>query len=401
MSATGTTKKPKKRRQRGTGSIDKKGRVYYAIYRLPGRKSPKWERAGLTHKDAADLLKIRMGEIAAGKEATGSTPFAVYAREVWLPWFKSQKRRRSTVQDAEAILTNHLVPSFGMTPIEQIKPQHLRKYIQAKLKGTAPIAAQEEAVAKFKPVKAQLAPNTVKNHINLLSNIFKLALEDERIAANPCALVARPQRDDDEEDELKVLTREQVEQLVAAMPKRWRTLTALLAFSGLRIGEACGLRKQDLLIAENKLHVRRAISRGKDGPPKTKRAKRKVPVPSWLMGALVEQAQQTPASCKWVFASSPEAARFVDADNYRSRVFAPACETAGLDGITPHSLRHTYAARLIARKDAMGNSDSVNPKLLSYLMGHATVGFTLEVYGGLYPEDISGGVLDEGDAIAL
>jgi integrase len=75
--------------------------------------------------------------------------------------------------------------------------------------------------------------------------------------------------------------------------------------------------------------------------------------------------------------------------------------TRGLESVTPHALRHTYAARLIARKDALGNSDSVNPKLLSYLMGHATVGFTLEVYGGLYPEDVSGGVLDEENAIAL
>lgn len=401
MSATATDKKAKKRRQRGTGSVAKKGRVYYAVYRLPGQKNPKWERAGLTHKEAADLLKIRMGEVAAGKAATGSTPFAVYAREVWLPGYKAEKKRRSTVQDAEAILTNHLIPSFGMTPIEQIKPQHLRKYAEKKLNGSAPIAVQDDTAVKFKPVKTTLAPNTVKNHINLLSNIFRMALDDERIAANPCVLVKRPQRADDEDDELKVLTREQVEQLVAAVPKRWRTFTALLAFSGLRIGEACGLREQDLLIASNEVHVRRAISRGKDGAPKTKRAKRKVPVPSWLMDALVEQSQQTPANCKWVFNSAPGTARFVDADNYRSRVFAPACEEVGLEGITPHSLRHTYAARLIARKDAAGNSDSVNPKLLSYLMGHATVGFTLEVYGGLYPEDISGGVLDEEDAIAL
>lgn len=394
-------KKPAKRRQYGTGHIAVKGKRYYAVYRVPGMKNAKWEPAGSTRKEAADLLKLRLGEIAAGKTTTGSTPFATYALDAWLPWLETQGRRPSTLQDAEAMLRNHLIPAFGQTPVESIKAQDLRKYAEKKLKGTAPVATQTPEEAKFKAVKKTLAPNTVKNHINLLSSIFTLALQDEKIAANPCTLVKRPKPSDDEDGELSVLTRDEVEKLIGAMPERWRTFTALLAFAGLRIGEACGLRKQDLLIDENKIKVRQAISRGKPGKPKTKRGVRDLPVPGWLMGALVEQSEQTPTGCKWVFNSAGGSKRSVDPDNYRSRVFNPARDALGLHG-TPHTLRHTYAARLIARKDPKtGNADSINPKLLSYLMGHASVGFTLEVYGALYPEDISGGVLDAENAIKL
>jgi integrase len=185
------------------------------------------------------------------------------------------------------------------------------------------------------------------------------------------------------------------------MPERWRTFTALMATAGLRIGEAAALHKTDLVVTKNRVGVRRTVSRGRIGPPKSANGVRPVPVPDWLMDALVEQRQSSPEDCKWLFPSFVGGNRPAGPDNYRTRIFKPACEEIGLTGVTPHTLRHTYAARLIARKDEHGNADSVNPQLLCGLMGHATVGFTLDTYGGLYPQDISGGILNANDPIPL
>ena len=61
---------------------------------------------------------------------------------------------------------------------------------------------------------------------------------------------------------------------------------------------------------------------------------------------------------------------------------------AGLDRITPHSCRHTFASLMIAA--------GVNAKALSTFMGHANIGITLDRYGHLMPgsEEEAAGLLD-------
>jgi integrase len=69
--------------------------------------------------------------------------------------------------------------------------------------------------------------------------------------------------------------------------------------------------------------------------------------------------------------------------NWRRRVFDPAVRAAGLDGLTPHGLRHT-AASLAAAAGA-------NPKAVQRMPGHASAAMTLDVYGGLFEDDLDRG----------
>jgi hypothetical protein len=64
--------------------------------------------------------------------------------------------------------------------------------------------------------------------------------------------------------------------------------------------------------------------------------------------------------------------------NVRARVWRPATRAAGLDGLRIHDLRHTAVALWIAA--------GANPKEVAARAGHASVSFTLDRYGHLYPE---------------
>lgn len=67
-------------------------------------------------------------------------------------------------------------------------------------------------------------------------------------------------------------------------------------------------------------------------------------------------------------------------NNWRRRVFTPACETAGIPGLKPHDLRHT-AASLVACSGA-------NVKVVQRMLGHASAAMTLDVYSGLFDDDL-------------
>ena len=65
---------------------------------------------------------------------------------------------------------------------------------------------------------------------------------------------------------------------------------------------------------------------------------------------------------------------------FRKDVFDPAVKKAGLDGLTPHGLRHTFAALAVKA--------GANPKVLQVAMGHSDIRLTLDTYGGLFGDDL-------------
>ncbi|WP_392468921.1 tyrosine-type recombinase/integrase [Arsenicicoccus cauae] len=67
-------------------------------------------------------------------------------------------------------------------------------------------------------------------------------------------------------------------------------------------------------------------------------------------------------------------------NNWRRRVFDPALDWAGLTDLTPHDLRHTAASLAIAA--------GANVRAVQQMLGHASAAMTLDVYAGLFPDDL-------------
>jgi hypothetical protein len=66
--------------------------------------------------------------------------------------------------------------------------------------------------------------------------------------------------------------------------------------------------------------------------------------------------------------------------NWRHRSFDPAVKAAGLKGVTPHVLRHTAASLAVA--------SGANVKAVQRMLGHASAAMTLDVYSGLFDDDL-------------
>jgi integrase len=66
--------------------------------------------------------------------------------------------------------------------------------------------------------------------------------------------------------------------------------------------------------------------------------------------------------------------------NFRRNVFDPAVRAAGLDGLTPHDLRHTAASLAV--------SSGANVRAVQRMLGHKSAAMTLDVYSGLFDDDL-------------
>jgi len=157
-------------------------------------------------------------------------------------------------------------------------------------------------------------------------------------------------------------------------------------YGGLRRGELMALRIEDLNLGAGKIHVRRGwdAAEGKEISTKNRR-ERRVPIAVVLRDYLVEHVMTLGWSEGLVFGTTPTVPFSPTALSNRA---ARAWRDAGLDSITLHECRHTFASLMIAA--------GVNAKALSEYMGHANISITLDRYGHLMPgnEEEAAALLD-------
>jgi len=100
-------------------------------------------------------------------------------------------------------------------------------------------------------------------------------------------------------------------------------------------------------------------------------------VPRFLVDGFAEQvAGKAPTDL--VFCSP--AGGVLRVGNFRRRCFDRAARAVGLDGLTPHELRHTAASLAIA--------SGASVKSVQRMLGHASAAMTLDVYSGLFDDDL-------------
>ena len=175
------------------------------------------------------------------------------------------------------------------------------------------------------------------------------------------------------------MTHEQVAQLAEACSP-YQTLIRVLAYSGLRWGEVAALRVHRVDLLRRRLEVDEANTEvgGHVVQGTTKNHQRRsVPIPRFLADDLAQHlAGKKPDDL--VFTSP--AGGVLRNTNFRPRFFDPAAQRAGLAGLTPHELRHT-AASLAVQAGA-------NVKVVQQMLGHASASMTLDVYAGLFADNL-------------
>lgn len=158
-----------------------------------------------------------------------------------------------------------------------------------------------------------------------------------------------------------------------------KTAGILIAlFTGIRIGELCGLQMKDISLTEKTININKTVQRiydkrkGKSylhiGPPKTKTSARIIPVPSLLMNIIKKFYTENPNHYFLTGKTKPTEPR-----TYR-QFFSRFLKRNGLQKVKFHEIRHTFAVRAIEIPE-------FDIKSLSEILGHKNVSFTLNVYG--------------------
>jgi integrase len=154
----------------------------------------------------------------------------------------------------------------------------------------------------------------------------------------------------------------------------------VLAYTGIRFGEAAALRRSRCDVAASRLDIIESLAEVAGGlhfgSTKTHR-RRTVAIPATIRDLLVNHLDTVDDAPEALVFTSPigQPLRY---SNFRNRVWIPATEAAGLPGLDIHELRHT-AASLMIRAGA-------DPKLIQTQLGHASIAITYDVYGHLFPD---------------
>ncbi len=281
------------------------------------------------------------------------------ALEAWWPgYFAGTARLKQSTRVAyETAWRLRVRPRFGSVPVRRIRASHVEDWLAD---------LHEQGVSSSKAIEAY----------GVLNRVLNRAVRDQALPANPCGqrsmplprrpLVQRP-----------VLSPVEVEALAAAMARSDNgTLVRLLAYGGLRIGEALALQCGDLDPASGTLRIERSAHEiagvVQIGPTKTYSG-RTITLPSSLAEELVDVAAGR-GEGELLFPNRLGGPRRYQA--FRRDAWDPAARRAGVV-VKPHDLRATCASLLV---DAGASVKDVQAHL-----GHADVTTTLGLYARVRP----------------
>ena len=221
-----------------------------------------------------------------------------------------------------------------------------------------------------------LSAASIRYAQRVLALLLGHAVRDRRLLSNPASGVRLPRT---VTRTPRFLTHRQVHELADAAGE-YRPLILILAYTGLRWGEAAALRVGRVDFIGRRLLIEEAMVEVKGhvvfGSPKSHQ-QRSVPLPRFLIEPLRGlTADKRPDDL--VFQARDGGV--LRNSNFRKRVFDPAAASAGLHGVTPHVLRHTAASLAVA--------SGASVKAVQRMLGHASAAMTLDVYAGLFADDL-------------
>jgi integrase len=337
------------------------GRRYRVRYRDPDRRSR--EKAGFSRKtDAEEFLATVVVSRAHGDyidpNAAKST-IGVLGAE----WLVNQTHLKpSTYRPVEIAWRLHVEPIWGRRRIGDVRHSDVQGWL-----------------TKFGDGGRRSATTVLRAH-GVLAAILDVAVRDRRLLSNPARGVNLPRKIRKEHNYLDL---QQLHRLADASGDH-AGLVLLLAYTGLRWGEAIGLRVKDLDMVRRRINITvNAVEVGGDieiGTPKSHK-RRTVPFPRLLEDHMAAQRD----------GKGPDDLLFSDRWGQhlrRTRVsggsrswFKSALVTAELEPMTIHDLRHTAASLAV--------SAGANVKAVQRMLGHASAAMTLDVYADLFDDDLN------------
>ena len=345
------------------------GKRYRVRYRKPDHSQT--DKRGFQTKRDAELFLASTEVSKARGEYVDASASRVSVGTLGAIWLASQTHLKPSSRDSIEIAWRLFVePAWGNTAIGEVRHSNVQTWVSQLGSGDS----------KTAHAAGPRSATVVIRAFGILAAVLDVAQRDRRIAVNPARGVSLPRKG---KKEHVYLSHNQVATLSQNCGDKG-SLVLTLAYTGLRWGEAVGLRVKDLDTSRHRLNVRSNAVRvgGKIvvGTPKSHES-RSVPFPEMLTALLTDAAEskqpdhllfgngtshlRTPTTHDGWFVMGVRKAQKID----------PA-----LPRITPHDLRHTAASLAI--------SAGANVKAVQRMLGHASASMTLDTYADLFDDDL-------------
>ncbi len=321
---------------------------------------------GKTKGEVQEKLRKLQNDAAGGHLADPTTVTVGQYLDSWLKDTAKPKCSPTTWARYDSLVRNHLKPHIGGIKLARLQPVQINHLM-------GEIARSIEDVRS--PAWTQ------KMTLTLLSNALRHAVRLRLIPHNPAADIpkAKPR-----EKEIAFLNAEQGKKFLhAAKTRRLYALFALALGTGMRQGELLGSRWDDIDFEREQITVRHSLAEVQSKfilkEPKSKRSRRTMKLPSFVVEALREHKlamEKEGHGSPFCFVT--KAGTHISKSNLVRQVFHPIMKDAKLTRVKFHALRHSHASALLQAGASI--------KAVSQRLGHSTVELTLRVYFHLLPD---------------
>ncbi|MEK4486938.1 site-specific integrase [Psychrobacillus sp. FSL H8-0484] len=344
--------------------------VYLGIDPLTGKPKHTTRRGFKTIKEAE--LELARLKLAVANGTYHQKRVETYL-EIYDLWVKQYEKtvEESTFVKTTGIFKNHILPAMGAYKIEKINVDVCQKNIDewaTKLK-------------KFRMVKAYAA------------KVLDFAIKRGYLQTNPFALVDMPTKANrkaivNEEEAENFYTREQLIEFLSCLEKenntKAYTLFRLLAFSGMRKGEALALTWNDLNFTTNEIRIYKAIARGKDNRLYEKSTKtgtvRTIKMDDKTMAILKDWKKKQKQDYLILGFNTMQPKQLVFSNEHNEYLqptktrkwIIHVQDKYKLGTITTHGLRHTHCSLLFEAGASL--------KEVQVRLGHSDVKTTMDIY---------------------
>ncbi|MCM1224747.1 MAG: site-specific integrase [Lachnospiraceae bacterium] len=334
------------------------------------RKDNRWEGRYISHYDNngkavyksiyAKTYRDAKAKLESAKEQNGRIVENQSIRTFkdllyyWLE-FNNAKNKNSTQDKYEYMIRKHIVPSLGGIAIQKINVALINKFIDEKLQ--------------------QLSNSYVRTMAIILKSTLQLAVKERFINITNFD-IAIPVAKKSELSILQPIEQKRLESYLLSNMNCSNLGIYISLYSGLRLGEICALKWDDIDFNNRIIKVRSTIVRVKNidnngthleiGTPKTASSNREVPITDNLFVLLKEINQLS--SSQYVISNSNN---FVSTRTFEDR-FQKTLKKAKIKKYNYHALRHTFATNCVIC--------GVDVKSLSEILGHSNVSITLNTY---------------------
>ena len=251
-----------------------------------------------------------------------------------------------------------------------------------------------EEIQAFLNSFTNLSNSSIKKLKEQFSQAFKYAIARGYIKIDPMSTIIIP-KSTKKDKKVRALTFPEQEQFVEWLLAQdlnnfpYRNIYLIQMFCGLRVGEVLALQTSDIDLLRKKIKVSKTLTILADGSiamsdsPKTEAGNREVTITPFIMPYIIEQinfAKSYPDNKENLLFIPLKATKnkYVDRENVNHTLKTVLKREFGIEGITTHSLRHTYGTRCIEA--------GMQPSVVQKNMGHTDISVTLNVYTDVFDD---------------